>query len=171
MKKILILILESELFEPEENMTKQEMLEKVANILKQKLYNGKVSTEIQTNIDVIINPFKAFNSIVAISNNSSYFITNNWLLERFFKPNQLKKVKDIYTYDTFTQIIENCLTHQNYEFLERFLKYSRDSFVANEETKTLYYTCSKLIEAHINNRNAKKMEKICQIIFNCIIHF
>jgi hypothetical protein len=92
---------------------------------------------------------------------------HNWILERLLKPRQLEKLGVFkYNYETFFQIVENSVANENLKFLERFLKYSEGTFPANEETISLYFRCSKLVERHRNSKNEKQVEKIIHMLFN-----
>lgn len=186
MKRLLILILESDVIEQEcvlildtssenssdkrKKITEIRTLSDVKEVLISKFYGEHCSDEIKIKVETIHNPANAWKKIVNISNSKSYLIVNNWILERILKPKQMKKL-GIYNYDTFYQIIENSISNDNYDFLERFFKYSQDLFPANNETKNLYYKCSKILEGQRNSKNEKQIEKIIQILYASKLFF
>lgn len=142
-------------------------LNDVKEVLIAKFYGENCSDEIKLKIHTILNPSDAWKKIVNISNSKSYLIVNNWILERVLKPKPMKRL-GIYNYDTFNQIVENSITNQNYDFLERFFKYSQDLFPANEDTKTLYYRCAKILEGQTNKKNYSQVDKIIHILYTSI---
>ncbi len=183
LKRLLILILESEVIEQDcsiieesdnkdkgtgvQAITKIKTLRDVKDVLIAKFYKNHCSDEIKTKVETILNPLNAWNKIVKISNSKSYLSVHNWILERLLKPRQLEKLGVFkYNYETFFQIVENSVANENLKFLERFLKYSEGTFPANEETISLYFRCSKLVERHRNSKNEKQVEKIIHMLFN-----
>lgn len=149
------------------NVSEIKTLRDVKDVLIAKFYKNYCSDEIKTKVETILNPLDAWNKIVSISNSKSYLAVYNWILERLLKPRQLEKLGIFkYNYETFYQIVENSVANGNLKFLERFLKYSQGTFPANDETISLYYRCSKLVERHRNNKNEKQVEKIVHMLFN-----
>ncbi len=118
-------------------------------------------------MQTVLYPKDAWNKIVKYSTEKSYLATHNWILERLFKPRQLERLGTYeYNYEKFTHIVENSLESGNLKFLERFLKSSEETFNANEDTIRLYFTCSKVVERHRNNKNEIQIERILHILFN-----
>lgn len=141
----------------------------VKDVLITKFYKGHCSDEIKTKVETILNPMNAWSKILKISNSKSYLAVHNWILERLMKPRQLEKLGNFnYNYEVFYQVVENSVWNDNMKFLERFLKYSEGTLPANEETISLYYRLSKLVERHRNSKNDKQVEKIEHLIFNSI---
>jgi len=110
-----------------------------------------------------LDPEAAWIKLQKISNSKSYLAFNNWMLDRLLAQRQISRLGK-YNADSFLEIFQNALNNDNLDFLERFFRYSVDTFPDNEDTKGLYYRCTKIMETHRNNKNDKKVEKISNIL-------
>jgi len=178
----LILILESEVIEEslkekrekrpltveQDNNTNSNglnSLEDVKKLLLEKFYPQYCTDEILVKTSTIVDPIAAWTKLINLSNSKNYLAFNNWMLERLFTQRQLNKLGS-FNEEVFIRVVENALVNDNLDFLEMLFKYSQNSFTANEDTKTLYFKCSKLMESHMNRKNEKKVEKIINILYN-----